>query len=178
MSSVTQHGLRKRIKNVPIYAINLGQGEGDPAYDATTANGISPSWQMSPGDGVTADIMVPYDWIPGKDIKFWFVYAPTAVGGAGYIIWGIDYVLYPEDRYSGGIGLNPARTVRHNTPEFASFGVVMNHTQTPVCIPGGDLEGMRQIQIQFIMPTPVGMDQDGRDTYLLKVIMEYESYEP
>ena len=160
---------------MPIYAIDMGEGEGSPVYDATTANGVSPSWRFDAGgrDGVTCDIMVPTDRNPGEDLRFYFYYAPAAAGGAGNVYWGIDYVLYPNDGYGGGIGLNPARTIRGLTPELAPFGVVMKRSNTYVAIPGNDLTNIEQIQMQFVRLEDLAEDADGRNMYLFKVIMEY-----
>jgi len=178
--SVTRHALKPRIKKVPIYAYaDLAEGVGGPTPDPTVSGGISPGWLMPDGArvGLNADIMVPYDWLPGTDIKFYFVYSPNTVGGTGNILLGIDYVLYREDKYSGGLGLNPARTVRLLT-DRPPFGVVMKLTDTYVAIPGSELRGMRQIQIAFIRAGDLAGDTDNRQHNLIKVIMEYESYEP
>lgn len=179
MSSVTQHALHPWKKKIPIYAIDLAEGVGTPSWDPTVSGGLSPGWLMPDAArvGLNADIMVPYDWIPGTDIKFYFVYSPNDPGGTGNIVLGIDYVLYPDNIYSGGLGMNPARTVRVlvDTPPF---GVVMKLTNTYVAIPGRDLKGMRQIQIAFIRAGDLAEDTDNRTHNLIKVIMEYESYQP
>lgn len=175
--AVIHHALKPRIKRVPIYAEDLSEGIGTPSFNSTTANGVSPSWAI-PGAvrvGVNADIMVPYDWLPRTDIKFYFVYAPQNVGGTGFVYWGIDYALYRDDEFHGGLGLNPARTVRLIN-DMPPFGVVMKRTTNPVCIPGTDLVAREQIQIAFIRAGE--WDTDERAFYLFKVIMEYESYEP
>ena len=179
MACVTRHTLHPWIKKVPIYAIDLALGVGSPVWSATVSGGISPGWLMPDGArvGLNKDIMVPDDWIPGTDIKFYFVYSPNTVGGRGDIVLGIDYVLYPDNRYSSGLGMNPARTVRVLT-DRPSFGVVMNKTNAYVAIPGRDLRGMRQIQIAFIRAGDLAEDTDNRQHNLIKVIMEYESYQP
>jgi len=160
---------------MPIYAIDMGEGEGSPTYSATTASGVSPSWRFDAGgrDGVTCDIVVPTDRLPGEDLKFWFYYAPAAAGGAGNVLWGIDYVLYPDNMYHSGLGLNPARTIRLLPPETAPFGVVIKRSNTSVSIPGRDLDGVGQIQMQFIRPEDLAEDTDGRNMYLFKVVVEY-----
>jgi len=179
MAQALRHTLKRRIKRVPIYAVELAQGQGTPTYTAGAAGGLSPAWTMADGAryGVNADLMVPHDWLRGTDIKFYFAYAPTAMGGVGNAVWGIDYVLYPEDKYGGGLGLNPARTVR-TVVDTPPFGVVMKTTDSPVSIPGSDLVGRRQIQIAFIRAGDLAEDTDNRSYYLIKVIMEYEAYEP
>jgi hypothetical protein len=168
--------LRPRVKRLPIYAIDMGEGAGSPTYDPTTAGGVSPSWTLPDGvrAGVTCDIMVPHDRMPGADIAFYFVYAPIAMGGTGNVVLGIDYALYRDDVYHGGLGLNPARTVRVvvDTPPF---GVVMKRTEQPVKIPGADLDRREQIQMQFIRAGDLAEDTDNRNIYLFKVIMEYLS---
>ena len=183
--SHARHTFKWRPVKVPIYAQDLAQGEGDPDWADDTGNGVSPSWTFTAATrmGVNADIMLPFDWKPGSDLKFYFVYAPTAVGGVGDVLWGIDYVLYPDSIYHGGLGLNPARTIRltRDTPPFA---VVMKRTNNPVCIPGNDLRvtppyntRTEQIQIAFIRAGDLIEDADGRASYLFKVIMHYDSIE-
>lgn len=175
MAHALRHALKPRVKRIPIYAIKMGEGAGSPTYDPTTAGGVSPSWRMSDARvGVTCDIMVPVDRMPGTDIAFYFVYAPTSVGGTGNVVLGIDYALYPDDLYHGGLGLNPARTVR-TVVDTPPFGVVMKRTEEPVKIPGADLDGMEQIQMQFIRGGDLAEDTDNRLIYLFKVIMEYLS---
>jgi hypothetical protein len=179
MLHALRHSLKPNKRRVPIYAESLSEGTGSPTFSNSVAGGVSPGWTMADGArvGLNADLMVPYDWLKGSDIKFYFVYAPTTVGGVGNAVWGIDYVLYPDDKYGGGLGLNPARTVRV-TVDTPPFGVVMKTTDNPVAIPGRDLVGKRQIQIAFIRAGDLAEDTDNRSYYLIKVIMEYEAYEP
>jgi len=178
MSSVVQHTLHPWKKKIPIYAIDLAEGEGQPSWDPTVSGGLSPGWLMPDAArvGLNKDIMVPYDWIPGTDIKFYFVYSPDSMGGTGNIVLGIDYVLY-ADSICSSLGMNPARTVR-TIVDTPPFGVVMKLTNTYVAIPGSELRGKRQIQIAFIRAGDLAEDTDNRQHNLIKVIMEYESYQP
>jgi len=178
MSHALQHGLKRRIKKVPIYAIDMAVGTGSPDWYAMTAGGVSPSYGLADARrGVTCDIMVPFDKMPGEDLAFYFVYAPTTVGGTGDVVLGLDYALYPDDIYHGGLGLNPVRTVRVIV-DRPPFGVVMKRTNSAVKIPGKDLEKKEQIQMQFIRAGDLAQDTDNRVIYLFKAIMEYLSFEP
>jgi len=179
MQAITRHTLKPRVKRVEFDAEDLYECAGSPTKTGATGGGVSPSWQMNDAArrSVSADLMVPFDWRPGTDIKFYLEYAPTAVGGIGNVALGIDYVLY-EDVITQSLGLNPARTIRLTT-DRPPFGVVMKRTDNPVAIPGLDLVGKRQIQIAFSRFADIAaLDTDNRNIYLFKVIMEYESYEP
>jgi len=173
-----RHTLKPRKRIVALNAEDLYECVGSPTKTGATAGGVSPSWSMNDAArrSVSADLMVPFDWLPGTDIKFYFEYAPTAVGGVGNVALGIDYALY-ADIITQSLGLNPARTIRliTDTPPFA---VVMKRTNSPVSIPGRDLVGIRQIQIAFSRFGDIAaLDTDNRHIYLFKVIMEYMSYE-